>query len=973
LGQHGIDLMVSESDRERVGIVWNDLLNGKGGFHSTNDNCTKDGRTITCDWNNTPLVDKSGTVCGVASLVQDITERKRAEQKLREERERAQNYLDIAGVMMVALDSDGTIALVNRKACEVLGYSEKELIGGNWFDTCLPERMREQVKEVAKLNLSSAVELVEYYENPVLTKSGEERLIAWHNTASRNDDGKITGLLSSGEDITERKHTEERLEDSERRSRAWLQNSSVCTKVVDLDLNLQFMSKAGIDALKIDDVTKLYGKPYPLAFYPESFRNSMTKKLKQAKATGETIIHEAPIVDVDGNELWYHSTIVPVNDEVGQLDYLLVLSAETTERRQAEEALLASEERFRTLMIQAPLVMEIYDLDGLQVEVNETYEKLWGFPSSTTVNKFNVLSSKEVEDSGLMEYVKRAYAGEAVTVPEYEFDPTGETESGGLGRVRWLSTKVYPLKNASGQVTSIVITHEDISDRRQAEENLEESEENFRRLFEHSNDPIFVHSLEGQILDVNNRACEMLGFSHEQLLSMTISSLHPRNEECKYAEAISIVKQKGFTVFETCLTAADGRVLDVSISSKIVDPKHGVVQCIVRDITETKRLQALESRAERLETAGTIAGQVAHDFNNLLAPLMAYPEFIREELPRNHPALTFIDQIETASQKIADINQDLLTMGRRGHYNQRVLNLNTVVQHALSELGTLPETLACQANLAEDLMDIRGGGAQLHRMITNLLHNAKDAMLNIGKLTITTENFYADDVSVAYGLVPKGEYIKLTVADTGCGIPDDIVQKIFDPFFTSKTTDKRRGSGLGMSVVDAVIKDHNGYIDLDTRVGKGTSFYVYFPITRESIDSQNLDAFDGGNESILIVDDDDVQREVSLQLLQKLGYEVSTAESGEKAIEFIRNNSQDLLILDMVMPGGIDGAETYRRILKTCPGQKAIILSGFSESERVLEAQRLGAGSFVSKPLTRNVIAAAVRRELDRKQQVTTA
>ncbi|MCP4704302.1 MAG: response regulator, partial [candidate division Zixibacteria bacterium] len=228
--------------------------------------------------------------------------------------------------------------------------------------------------------------------------------------------------------------------------------------------------------------------------------------------------------------------------------------------------------------------------------------------------------------------------------------------------------------------------------------------------------------------------------------------------------------------------------------------------------------------------------------------------------------------------------------------------------------------------------------------------------------------YYADDVSGAYGRVPKGEYVKLTISDSGCGISDDIVQKILDPFFSTKTSDKKRGSGLGLSVVDAVIKDHNGYLDLKTQSGKGTSFYIYFPTTRKLSDNERPDKTIGGKETILIVDDDDMQREVSTKLLKKLGYKVNSVDSGEKAIKFLRKNPHELLILDMVMPGGIDGAETLRQILKISPNQKAIIVSGFSESDRVKVAQELGAGVFVKKPLSHKAIASAVRIELDKPE-----
>jgi CheY-like chemotaxis protein len=197
-------------------------------------------------------------------------------------------------------------------------------------------------------------------------------------------------------------------------------------------------------------------------------------------------------------------------------------------------------------------------------------------------------------------------------------------------------------------------------------------------------------------------------------------------------------------------------------------------------------------------------------------------------------------------------------------------------------------------------------------------------------------------------------------------MPDHILQSIFDPFFTSKTTDRKRGSGLGLSVVDAVVRDHHGYLDLTTKVGVGTSFVLFFPVTREGTEAEGSEHLTGGTEKVLIVDDDEIQCEVSQHVLIRLGYKVSTVDSGEKAIEFVRHEPQDIIVLDMVMPGGIDGAETYLRMLEINLHQKAIILSGYSESDRVLEAQKLGAGAFVKKPVTRGIIATAVRTELDR-------
>ncbi len=315
------------------------------------------------------------------------------------------------------------------------------------------------------------------------------------------------------------------------------------------------------------------------------------------------------------------------------------------------------------------------------------------------------------------------------------------------------------------------------------------------------------------------------------------------------------------------------------------------------------------------------------------------------------------------SQRAAKFRTDSSGDGCLGN---RFLDEATGYEMLICDSSSRTKTMTVKMKLCKDLMKIKGGPAQIHRLLTNLLVNAQDAMGGIGQVTVRTENYYADDTSLAFGRVPKGEYVKLTVTDNGCGIPDDIIQKIFDPFFSTKTTDKQRGSGLGLSVVDAVIKDHGGYLDLSSKVGHGTSFYLYFPITRDDTGEDEAADLVGGTEKILVVDDDDIQREVSTKLLTSLGYQADFVESGERAVAFLRENSQDLVRLDRVMPNGIDGTETYRRILEVSKGQKAIILSGFSESDRVLEAQKLGAGAFVKKPITKTAIAAAVRTELDR-------
>lgn len=384
------------------------------------------------------------------------------------------------------------------------------------------------------------------------------------------------------------------------------------------------------------------------------------------------------------------------------------------------------------------------------------------------------------------------------------------------------------------------------------------------------------------------------------------------------------------------------------------------------DITETKRLQELETRAQRLEAAGQIAGQLAHDFNNLLGPLVAYPDLIRDELPAEHPALEYLEVMQNSAIQMAEINQQLLTLGRRGHYLQKPIDLNRVLSQTIKQISDLPQDVEIHPDTAPDLKPVMGGSSQLGRVILNLIVNAIDAMPAGGQITLRTENRTIDQISGVHGPIPAGEYVVFTVADSGCGIPSETLPNIFEPFFTSKKTDSKRGSGLGLSVVATVVEDHGGYINVNSTLGSGTSFILYFPVTQQIPEAPESSEIQHGTEIILIVDDDKSQRIVCARLLDKLGYQTNVKESGEAAIDFLKTNPHDLLLLDMKLGPGIDGTETFRRSLQINPEQRAIIISGLADTDRVQTALEMGVGAFLKKPITLEALGEAVRAELDR-------
>ncbi len=379
-------------------------------------------------------------------------------------------------------------------------------------------------------------------------------------------------------------------------------------------------------------------------------------------------------------------------------------------------------------------------------------------------------------------------------------------------------------------------------------------------------------------------------------------------------------------------------------------------------------------KAQKMEAIGTLAGGVAHDLNNVLSGLISYPELILMDLPANSPLKSSLLAIKKSGERAANIVQDMLTLARRGVAVSEVVDLNDIIRDYLQspEYERLRQThpdLTLESSLEPDLLSIAGSPVHLSKTVMNLVSNAAEALIDGGTVTISSENRYIDKPISGYDDIEEGDYVTLTVSDTGIGIAAKDIESIFEPFYTKKAMG-RSGTGLGMAVVWGTVKDHKGYIDVQSTEGQGTRFFIYLPACRQPSPRKesrpSIEDYRGRAEFLLIVDDIKEQRDIASGILTKLGYRVESVSSGEEAVDYLKTRTADLLILDMIMDPGIDGLEAYRRILEIHPAQKAIIASGYSESERVKEAQRLGAGAYVKKPYLMEKMAVAVRKELDR-------
>jgi two-component system, cell cycle sensor histidine kinase and response regulator CckA len=517
----------------------------------------------------------------------------------------------------------------------------------------------------------------------------------------------------------------------------------------------------------------------------------------------------------------------------------------------------------------------------------------------------------------------------------------------------------------------------EVHERKRAEQRSRDSEARARAVLDAMPDIMLQFDRDGQIIDVRGDPANLIE-TCPHCLGKTIAQIMPTHIARIFRDQIEkALKSHLVRIFEYQLAFKNG---DRHFECRMVAVSADLALAIVRNITqqvtaaaEKRRLLDQLQRAQKMEAIGLLAGGVAHDLNNILSGLVSYPELILMDLAPDSPLQEPIRTIRRSGERAASIVQDLLTLARRGVSVSEIVNLNQVIQDYLdsAEYATLrghyPD-FELQLDLAEDLQNISGSPVQLTKTVMNLVSNAAEATESDGVIRIATKNSTVHTPIDGFEQIREGDYVVLTVTDNGTGISDEDIDRIFEPFYTKKVMG-RSGTGLGMAVVWGTVKDHLGTIDIQSKPLQGTTVTIHLPATSaDLIDAEKpetLVQLKGAGERILVIDDVKDQREIAIEMLTRLGYQVESVSSGEAAVDHMREKKVDLLVLDMIMDPGIDGLETYRRIIRTHPGQRAVITSGFSESERVHEARRLGAGAYVKKPYSVETIAKAVKAALN--------
>ena len=937
----------------------------------------------------------------IKRLENEAFERKQAEAvlkekelKLRVSEQALKSILRNLPDIIYRLDPKGAITYVNDTVKEY-GYSKEELIGKNILEFIHPDDREKAAYRVNERRAGErSTKLFEirflrkklgyvHFENK--SRGFEDVLINAEGIYTSEKPGMKTFMGTQGiaRDIFERKQVEETLRESEKQYRSLMNNLPVAVYRTTpgpegkfLMVNPAFCNLFGFkneEAVKKMSVSDFHANPEE--------RKQLSDEIMEH---GIVENHERILLKRDGTPVHTSTTARVVGWKNGGGIYFDCILIDVTERKRSDEALkrrthdLGKRVKELNCLYGISNLVEKPDISLYEIiqSVAELIPPSWQYPEITCARI--LLEDKEyktenfeetnwTQSSDILVNGKRAGVLEV-----YYLEERPEIDEGPF------------LKEEESLIKVITERLGHIAERMQAEEVLRESEERFRLTFTTSPDAINVNLLEnGVYVDVNDGFTQLTGYTRGDVIGRTPLEINIWDDPGNRERFVNSLRERGYYKnFEGQFRMKDGSLITGLMSARVLSLK-GVphIISITRDINNLKEaeaskqeLQAQLHRSQKMEALGTLAGGVAHDLNNILGGLVSYPELLLLQLPEDSPLRKSILTIQKSGEKAASVVQDLLTLARRGVVVNDVINPNDVISEYLEspeheKLQSYHPGVQIETHLEKDTLNILGSSTHFSKTVMNLVSNAAEAMPEGGKLTVSTGNRYIDKPISGYAGVKEGDYVVLTISDTGTGISPDDIEKIFEPFYTKKKMG-RSGTGLGMAVVWGTVKDHNGYIDIQSTEGKGTTFTLYFPVTRKTLPEDKsllaIESYSGKGESILIIDDVEEQRNIASGMLKELGYLVVSVSGGEEAVEYLKTNKADLLLLDMIMDPGMDGLNTYKKILEIHPGQKAIIASGFSETERVKEVQNLGAGAYIRKPLLLEKIGLAVKEELEK-------
>ena len=918
-----------------------------------------DGDKVWLRTSGTPYVDENGGVAGFRGSSTVVTESKRAEEAMRE-RERRFRLLtaNIAGGL-IYMDTDGRYQFVNRIYADWFGLEPRDFVGRTARDVLGVE----VDDEVHQYLVAAARGETVTYEAARETVGSGTRYVQVTNVPSIASDGTVEGVFALVTDISDLKLREQALEEIQRNLAeaqriGQIGHWRVTPETDEADWSAQMYRIWGLDPsglpISLDHALQ--------TIHPDD-RQEVLKARETAAATNEPYGVEFRIVRPSGEIRHVRNQGRPEYDTEGRFLSFFGVTQDITELKEREEALAENSALLRTILDTVPANIVVRDNEDRITFLNKLASDYYGKPIGELLGKTTEeLFVGKIPDA-FADFIERSRtSGKVVSEQDYHSERLP-------GRTLWMLGA--PITGEDGEVLGSVSVHLDVTEQKRAEEALHESERNFRAIAEGSPVPLLItrHD-DGTILYANPKVGPVLGLATEELIGKKIGPFfwQPGERDGRAAR----LKNEGLITDESLeMLRADGsRISTVHALQPINYAGEDAILGSFQDVTERLRLEEQLRQAQKMEAVGQLTGGVAHDFNNLLAVIMGNLELVLEGVVVDSKVSDFAKRALAASQRGADLTHRLLAFSRRQPLQPVSVDINQLITGMQDLLiRTLGEDIGIELVEGAGLWQCQVDPGQLENAILNLSINARDAMPDGGRLTIETSNIRLDDdYAATQEDVAPGQYVLLAISDTGTGMDAEVMKNAFDPFFTTK--DVGKGSGLGLSMIYGFVKQSGGHARIYSEMGEGTTMKIYLPRTttaaaRESVSPPATGATARG-EVVLVVEDDAEVRTVAVSILTEVGYEVLEAGSAAAGLaQLERNPGVNLLIADIVLPGGMGGREMAERACEMLPGLRVLYISGYAENA-LMHHGRLEEGTpLLVKPFRRTDFEMKIRQVLD--------
>jgi PAS domain S-box-containing protein len=661
------------------------------------------------------------------------------------------------------------------------------------------------------------------------------------------------------------------------------------------------------------------------------------------KALKETGTWRGEVYNIrkDGTTFWGNSSISMLHHpEYGEV--YLSLQTDITERKKIERALRESEERYKAIVeSQAEFVVR-YMPGGILTFVNDTLCRYLGLRREDLIGKSYYPFMHADDREPFIRKIEALHRAAPVMLAEARVVLPD-------GRVAWHRWTHHAIFDDLGCLVEYQSSGRDVTELREAEEELRLSEARFRTLAEAAFEAIAVTE-EGILLDANRQLCDMVGYSLDELRRAPVMNIIAPEDR----ELVRHNQSTGYEApYENRLLHKGGSIIVVESRARHFMIKNRTVRVtVLRDITGRKMAEEDLLKTQKLESLGILAGGIAHDFNNILTAILGNISLARMDTKSDAPQFRWLREAERASYHARELTQQLLTFAKGGAPVKSTVSLEHLVRDSAG-FAMRGSNVRCDFRFGEDLLPVDVDAGQMGQVFNNLLINACQATPEGGTIKIDAQNV---DIRSAEGMpLPEGKYVKISIRDHGTGIPEEHLQRIFDPYFTTK----QKGSGLGLSIVHSVIRNHSGNITVESRLGVGTTFIIYLPASTEKVVRKELkgEAHIPGRGRVLLMDDEEIVRKVSGEILKEMGYEVELASDGEEAIRLYKtamasSRPFDAVIMDLTVPGGMGGKEAIQKLREADPEVKAVVSSGYSQDPIMARYKEYGFCEVIAKPFS---------------------